>query len=214
MKPSQKPKSKRKDTVRRILDTAAKVFAELGFAGARMDNIAQRSDVNKATIYYHIGDKNTLYTRVLHELFASAGDQLELAIQQSASPEVQLSIYIQQIAQLLDQNPYKATMMLREITDRVEHIPKMVAEDLAAIIDKLKKILSEGEKQGCFSHANPFTIHFMVIGAFILYKANQPLRRQIVRLQGSVKNPGAAVCGAYANEVERLVLRSLKTDSK
>ena len=87
----------------------------------------------------------------------------------------------------MDQNPHNATMMRREITDRVEHIPQIVAEDLAAFIGKLKNILSEGKKQGCFIHADPFTIHFMIIGAFILYKVNQPLREQIVRLQGSVE---------------------------
>jgi AcrR family transcriptional regulator len=207
-------KVKRKETIRRILDTAAEVFAEVGFAGARMDNIAERSGVNKATIYYHIGDKHTLYTRVLHELFASAGDLLDMAIQQSSSPEEQLSVYIQQIAQILDQNPYRAIMMLREITDRVEHIPQIIIEDLVVIISKLGKILSEGEKHGQFIHVNPFTLQFMIIGAFILYKVNQPVRKKIVRLLGSAAKPDATVSGMFADEVERLVLKAIKKESE
>ena len=208
--PSKKVKHKRKDTIRRILDTASEVFAELGFAGARMDNIAERTGVNKATIYYHIGDKRTLYIRVLHELFASAGDLLELALQQSASPEEQLSVYIRQIARILDQNPYRAIMMLREITDRAEDIPRIIIEDLAIIINKLGKILSEGEKRGHFIHVNPFTLQFMIIGAFVLYKVNQPVREQIAGLLGSTKKPGDVVCGAYADEVEHLILKAVK----
>jgi AcrR family transcriptional regulator len=208
---SQKLKSKGQKTIQRILDTAAQVFAEQGFAGARMDNIAERAGVNKATIYYHIGDKQTLYTRVLHGLFASAGDLLELALQQSVSPEEQLSIYIQEIAQILDQNPYRAIMMLREVTDRVEHIPQIIIEDLAAIITKLGRILSEGEKNGHFIHVNPFTVQFMIIGAFILYKVNQPVREQIVRLLDSPKKTGDNVSGMFADEVERLVLKAIKS---
>ncbi len=38
---------------RRILDSAAKVFAERGYDGARVDEIAKRASVNKALIYYY-----------------------------------------------------------------------------------------------------------------------------------------------------------------
>ncbi len=38
---------------RRILDSAAKIFAERGYDGARVDEIAKRASVNKALIYYY-----------------------------------------------------------------------------------------------------------------------------------------------------------------
>ncbi|HVR42592.1 MAG TPA: helix-turn-helix domain-containing protein, partial [Thermoanaerobaculia bacterium] len=40
-----------------ILDVAAAVFAEQGFAGARIDEIARRAGVNKAMLYYRVGNK-------------------------------------------------------------------------------------------------------------------------------------------------------------
>jgi hypothetical protein len=43
-------------------------FAGEGFAGARMDEIADRAGVNKATIYYHVGDTAGIETA------AAAGD--------------------------------------------------------------------------------------------------------------------------------------------
>ena len=89
---SEKMKEKQKDTVERILETAARVFAESGFAGARMDAIADRAGVNKATIYYHIGDKKTLYARVLHEHFASAGDRFDRVLESASDPEEKLSL--------------------------------------------------------------------------------------------------------------------------
>ena len=48
-----------------ILDAASAEFAERGFAGARVDEIAARAGVNKAMLYYRIGDKQTLYNAVL-----------------------------------------------------------------------------------------------------------------------------------------------------
>jgi AcrR family transcriptional regulator len=210
--PSQNKKGKQTLTIRRILDTAAEVFAEVGFAGARMDEIANRAGVNKATIYYHIGDKKTLYARVLHELFASTGDQLDRVLQQAESPEEKIAHYIQQIAQALDQNPHKAIMMLREIADRGEFLPDIVMQDLAAIIGKLMDFLSEGEKQGRFIAANPISVHLMVIGAMVLYKAGTPMREKIIQSSESIGNTNGSLSGFFADEIERLVLRALKSD--
>ena len=59
-----KDQKKENDTARKILETAAQVFAAVGFEGARVDEIAKLANVNKATIYYHIGDKKVLYEKV------------------------------------------------------------------------------------------------------------------------------------------------------
>jgi AcrR family transcriptional regulator len=212
--PSQSQKEKQQDTIRRILDTAAEVFAGKGFAGARMDEIADRAGVNKATIYYHVGDKKTLYSRVLHEHFASAGDRFDRILQPAATPEEKLSLFIQQISQLMDQNPHKTVMMLREIAAGGKHFPDIVARDLSVIIGKLMEILSEGQKQGRFIPVNPFSVHLMVIGAFVLYRASAPLRKKLAGLADPAGIAKAAVAGDFADEIERLVLRALKNQDR
>jgi AcrR family transcriptional regulator len=208
----KKKKEKQIDTTRRIMDTAAEVFAQDGFAGARMDDIADRAGVNKATIYYHIGDKETLYTGVLHEHFASAGDQFDRILQPASTPEEKLSLFIQQVARVMDQNPHKTVMMLREIAAGGKYFPDIVARDLAVIIGKLMEILSEGEKQGRFIPVNPFSVHLMVIGAFALYRVSEPVREKILGLSDPTGIADANISGDFADEIERLVLRAIKTD--
>jgi TetR/AcrR family transcriptional regulator len=207
---SQKTKRKQRDTIPRILNTAAAVFAESGFAGARMDEIADRAGVNKATIYYHIGDKETLYTRVLHEHFASAGDRFDQILQQAESPEEKLSLYIQHIAQVMDQDPHKAVMMLRELAGGGVNFPDIVAQDLAAIVNKLAGILAEGENQGRFIHVNPISVHFLVIGALIFYKVGTPIREKFTEISESLRSMNTNESGKFVDEIEHLVLRSLR----
>jgi TetR/AcrR family transcriptional regulator len=207
---SQKTKGKQRDTIPRILNTAAAVFAESGFAGARMDEIADRAGVNKATIYYHIGDKETLYTRVLHEHFASAGDRFDQILQQAESPEEKLSLYIQHIAQVMDQDPHKAVMMLRELAGGGVNFPDIVAQDLAAIVNKLAGILAEGENQGRFIHVNPISVHFLVIGALIFYKVGTPIREKFTEISESLRSMNTNESGKFVDEIEHLVLRSLR----
>lgn len=48
-----------------ILNAAKKEFAEKGFDGARIDQIAATAKVNKQLIYYYFENKDTLFTHVL-----------------------------------------------------------------------------------------------------------------------------------------------------
>ncbi|SEQ59280.1 transcriptional regulator, TetR family [Solimonas aquatica] len=53
------------DTRESLLAAAASVFAEQGFDGARVREIAQRAGANAAAISYHFGGKQELYREVL-----------------------------------------------------------------------------------------------------------------------------------------------------
>ena len=50
-----------------ILDAALKVFAEKGYAGARMDDIARRAGVTKGTIYLYFENKEAVFKSLVRE---------------------------------------------------------------------------------------------------------------------------------------------------
>jgi len=52
-------------TRERILSAALSEFAAKGFAGARVDAIARRADINKRMLYHYFGDKEGLFKAVL-----------------------------------------------------------------------------------------------------------------------------------------------------
>jgi len=52
-----------------IMDTAIEVFAEYGYDGARVDEIAFRAGVNKSLIYYHYEGKEHLLKEMIQEFF-------------------------------------------------------------------------------------------------------------------------------------------------
>jgi AcrR family transcriptional regulator len=55
-------------TRRRLLDAAAREFAEYGIAGARVDRIAAAAKSNKAQIYHYFTNKDGLFDAVMREL--------------------------------------------------------------------------------------------------------------------------------------------------
>ena len=58
-------------TRREILEIATREFAESGYAGARVDEIAERTRTTKRMIYYYFGSKERLFVAVLERAYAT-----------------------------------------------------------------------------------------------------------------------------------------------
>ncbi len=201
--------AKSHDTIRRILDAATTSFAGKGYEGARMDKIAARAGVNKATIYYHIGDKKALYAAVLHDVFSEQVEKISHRLKTETAPEQKLKIYIRAMHGMIDERPHIPAIIMREIASGGKHFPDILARDFDRIIGLLGEILDHGHSRNVFSAANPLVIHLMVMTPMAYYK----------KLIGILKNQN--VCGddcphraelsltAFSAQVERLVLKSL-----
>src|SRR5579871_71937 len=54
-----------------ILDAALKVFAQKGFAAARMDDIARQAGVTKGTIYLYFENKEAVFKSLVREVIGT-----------------------------------------------------------------------------------------------------------------------------------------------
>ena len=71
-----------------ILAVATHEFAEKGFSGARIDEIAERTNASKRMIYYYYGGKEPLYQAVLEACYRrirSVEEKVDLGAQATRS---------------------------------------------------------------------------------------------------------------------------------
>lgn len=198
------------ETASSILRAAREVFAEKGFGGARVDEIARRAGVNKATIYYHIGDKRSLYEAAIHNVVSRTRQLMQEGTEHEGSPKDKLAVIIRTFAKVVDENPHVGPLMLREIASGGKHLPAAVLSDIAGIIGLLTGITEEGRKLGQFSEINPFLLYIMIVGMIILFKTSAPLRKRSVETLGAVVDTNDAVAGPVADSIERLVLNAVR----
>jgi TetR/AcrR family transcriptional regulator len=76
----------------RILVAALKEFAAKGFAGARVDAIARRANINKRMLYHYFGDKEELFKAVLRR---KIGERQTWAESLSGEPEETLPFWFE-----------------------------------------------------------------------------------------------------------------------
>jgi AcrR family transcriptional regulator len=204
-------RTKRNETVQRILEAATEIFAEVGFAGARVDEIAKRAQVNKATIYYRIGDKRALYARVLHDVFADTAGRIALNIEETQSPQEKLRTYIHNIARTLHNHPHIAPIMMQELASGGKNVPEVVGRDFARILGLLSDILEEGAKKGVFIETIPFILHLMVVGPLMFCKNIELIRSKRPIPSELLEKLDRSVSGMAPVEVEGLLLRAIKS---
>lgn len=131
-------------TKERILEAASVEFAERGFDGARVDEIAKRAGVNKALIYYYYKSKEEL----LNLLFLEAKDAVFQLLQSDRVESIDLTskdavrIMIYDFLDILEARQNVIRVMLMEcakrtpINDRIFAILGEVLEQLFKIPEK------------------------------------------------------------------------------
>lgn len=192
-----------------ILRIAGRHFAEKGFAGARMDEIADEAGVNKATLYYRIGDKETLYETVITATMDDALYDVQQAIQKSADPEQQLRSHIEILAKHIETHPCFSALMMRELAGGAENVYQPVLERVHQIFALLAQILANGVTQQKFRQLNPFLIHMQIVGSLMFYSAGAPMRQRIIDLKGDSNGIGTPLDEA-ASQLADIILHAVR----
>ena len=206
--------SKKDQAIQGILDAAREVFAEVGFAGARMDEIARRAGVNKAMIYYRIGDKATLYSEVLRQGFSGIVERLIHNIETAHTPEEKMRAYIRTFVQTFGQQPHLPPIMVWEMASDGRHVPEIVIIELGRILNILVGILDEGVRRGVFIETKPSILHLMIISPMFMRSRMELIasrRKEHTRLLRQIDRDQSVDIG---REIERLVMRTIKSDQR
>jgi AcrR family transcriptional regulator len=166
----------------RILDAAAQVFAEQGFAGARVDEIARRAGVNKAMLYYHVGDKTRLYETVLERNFDRVLQAVHKAAASASDSRQQLALVIESFARTIATIPEHPRIMLREFAGGATGLPEPVLYRVAGVFKAVHAVLSGGVAAGELRPTNPLLTHIVIVAAVVFSTAIQPFQGQVTAL--------------------------------
>ena len=155
-----------------IIEVATREFADKGYAGARVDEIAAKMSTTKRMIYYYFGNKEQLYIEVLEHAYSGIR-----AIEQNLDVEHLDPVdAMRQLAELTfdhhESHPDFIRLVSIENIHRAEHIGRStVLSGLAnPALDVLTRILDRGREAGVFrGGVDPLDIH-MVISAFCVFR--------------------------------------------
>lgn len=155
----------------KVIAAAIDEFAEKGYAGARVDSIAERAKINKAMIYYHFKSKEILYERILKDITDDIFRQVqEAAVTEGDPVEVFYSIIKRYISMLNSFDRKVFQIMLREIASGADHFRKIAIPNLAVpIISLIQPLMMSAIEKKRMRDVNPYYTFLQVIGGIIFF---------------------------------------------
>jgi AcrR family transcriptional regulator len=122
---------------RKVIERAAtEVFAERGYAGASIDEIARRSGVSPPVVYDHFASKQELHRRLLERHFAELRAVWREHLLRDEPAERRIARAIDAWFAYVESHPYAWRMLFRETTGdpEVEAIHREVAASSRAAV--------------------------------------------------------------------------------
>ena len=159
---------RRRDAARtrnEILDVATREFADRGFAGARVDEIAERTRTTKRMIYYYFGGKEQLYRAVLEQAYAKIRAREAAANYEAMRAEDALKQYVGHTFDYHAEHPEFVRLVMNENIHYGAHIGAVpgLKERNRSVIATLQAIIDKGVKEKRFrSGLDPVELHMLV----------------------------------------------------
>lgn len=139
-------------TMSEILDIATQEFAQKGLAGARIDEIAERTRTSKRMIYYYFDSKEGLYVAVLEEAYRrvrAVESQLQL---ENLEPEAALRKLVEFTFDHHAGNEDYIRLVMAENINRARFLAqsKSIQGMNVPALDSITQLYERGVKQGLF----------------------------------------------------------------
>src|SRR3972149_6009306 len=137
--------NKAKDETRKdIMKVAQELFARQGYSGARIQTIADKVGIQKASIYYHFNGKKDLYRAIMFDILRKLDERVTKVLQKK-SDRVERYISLQDtLVDFFGANPNYARLLLRNITGE----DRIVDEGLREIGEKTIRLVAEFFAEG------------------------------------------------------------------
>jgi len=127
----------------RILEAATELFSSLGYAGAGVDRLAERSGIAKTAIYYHFGNKEGLLAAVLERASTQWIEGIENAARQAGDPMQRLDNALTGMRAMLEERPWIYNLFQILALEVADQKPEIRAT-LQAILRKARQAVVSG----------------------------------------------------------------------
>ena len=184
-----------------ILDLVIPLFAQSGYAGVSMRDIADAVGIRAASLYHHFPDKQALYLQAMARAFEDKAQGFAEALAVTGTAEKRLAGFVETFTTLMSKDPDFRALLQRELLDGDEMRLKLLARGVFQEPFVAMEDLADELVPGCDTHMVAISI-----ASLILYHLETaPIRRYLPG--GKARHNKPAV---IADHVTNLLLNGLK----
>ena len=143
------------DTRTKIMDAAAKMFAEHGYANTSLDKVASIADLTKGSVYWHFASKQDLFLAILERDLQQQREVLPVQIEQvlrAEDPEQALNEWLTAQFSCMDEGDAGAMLFFEFVTSsREPEVREKLQTLYSELLDDAAQILASLQQTGALA---------------------------------------------------------------
>ncbi len=193
----------------KIVEAARVVFLKKGYAGARMQDIADEAGINKALLHYYFRNKERLFEVIFKE---ALGKLLPIVNDIVRSDQLgfykKLEAFIHAYISMAIENPFIPLFILNEMQSNQEHFLKHVFTDYKKLpFKKFAATIQEAVDEKLIQPVEPLQLLMHILSLCLFPFLARPMFQKVMHISDPRYQK---MMEARKAEVTAFVIRSLK----
>lgn len=152
-------------TAERLVTVAEDLFAEKGFYGTSIRDIAQCLSIAKSSLLHHYPAKEKLYAAVLKKIADEMREEVKTIRESTDDEAEQLRRFIRLLWENSIKKPNRDTIIIREMLDNPKRAGKVRQWFFVDYLNEIAGIIRSGQEKGIFRPIVPELFIFQLLGA-------------------------------------------------
>ncbi len=159
-----------------ILEAAESLFADKGFDATRLEDVAERVGIRRASLVYYFRDKQELYDAVLKDVLDALLARVQPVFSSGAPLLERIEQGVSAWVDFVGQRPTFARLLLREVANAEPERPPALARYRQPFFDLVEREVLRGVDVPKILAAgiDPVHVASTIVGATVFYVAAMP----------------------------------------
>lgn len=144
-----------------ILEAALEVFAQHGFRGSTIDQIAEAAGMSKPNLLYYFRSKEDIHVTLMQRLLETWLAPLK-ELDDIGDPMSELRSYIRRKLEMARDYPRESRLFANEILQGAPRIMPMLEGELKALVDDKAEIIRGWMRAGKIARTDPYHLIFAI----------------------------------------------------
>lgn len=163
-----------RSTRTQILDEALACFAQAGYEGTSLNDIAAGVGIRRPSLLHHFASKEALYQEVFEHLLSDWFERLTAAISLPQTGWAKVEVVLRTGFRFFADNPSYVRMVRREAIDGGQHLAIDLASVLRPMFDLAATYFEREMANGVFTPQDARQLLITGYGALLSYFSDEP----------------------------------------